>query len=159
MKKTIVEGFARMIFCSQTRQQCAEKRSLHVVCHFVPPHLSTFLTPYGDKRSFVKSSLVIFIACLLLITQPAYAVDLQTAKSQGLVGETPAGYLSAVTSPSAETKALIESVNLKRKQKYQEIAASNKTSLQTVEQLAGKKAIEKSRPGSYIKQGGSWQKK
>ena len=103
--------------------------------------------------------MVIFTACLLLMTQPANAIDLQTAKSQGLVGETASGYLSSVTSPSAETKALIESVNLKRKQKYQEIAASNKTSLQAVEQLAGKKAIEKSKPGSYIKQGGSWQKK
>ena len=159
MKQTIVESFARMIFCSQTRQKCAEKRSLHVVCHFVPPHLSTFLTPYRDKRSFVQISLVIFTACLLLMAQPAYSLDLQTAKSQGLVGETPSGYLSAVKSPSAETKALIESINLKRKQKYQEIAARNKTSLKTIEQLAGDKAIEKSRPGSYIKQGGSWQKK
>jgi len=111
------------------------------------------------KKAILNITMVIFTACLLLMTQPANAIDLQTAKSQGLVGETPAGYLSAVTSPSAETKALIESVNLKRKQKYQEIAASNKTSLQTVEQLAGKKAIEKSRPGSYIKLGGSWQKK
>ncbi len=110
-------------------------------------------------KAIFRKTMVIFTACLLLITQPAYAIDLQTAKSQGLVGETPAGYLGAVTSPSAETKTLIDSVNLKRKQKYQEIAGSNKTSLQTVEQLAGKKAIEKSRPGSYIKLGGSWQKK
>ena len=111
------------------------------------------------KQAIMKKAMVIFTACLLLITQPAYSVDLQTAKSQGLVGETPSGYLSAVKSPSAETKALIESINLKRKQKYQEIATRNKTSLQTIEELAGNKAIEKSKPGSYIKQGGSWQKK
>jgi uncharacterized protein YdbL (DUF1318 family) len=91
--------------------------------------------------------------------QPVYAIDLQTAKNQGLVGETPSGYLEAVKSPSAETKALIESINAKRKQKYQDIAARNNTSLQAVEQLAGKKAIEKSAPGSYIKLGGSWQQK
>ena len=112
------------------------------------------------KKAILNKTMVIITACLLLMTtQPANAIDLQTAKSQGLVGETASGYLSSVTSPSAETKALIESVNSKRKQKYQEIAASNKTSLQTVEQLAGKKAIEKSSPGSYIKLGGSWQKK
>ena len=111
------------------------------------------------KQAIIKEAMVIFTACLLLISQPAYSLDLQTAKSQGLVGETSSGYLSAVKSPSAETKALLESVNLKRKQKYQEIAARNKTSLQTIEQLAGNKAIEKSKPGSYIKQGGSWQKK
>ena len=58
-----------------------------------------------------------------------------------------------------EVSALIESINSKRKQKFKEIAANNNTSLQAVEQLAGKKAIEKSAPGSYVKVGGSWQKK
>jgi uncharacterized protein YdbL (DUF1318 family) len=102
---------------------------------------------------------VLFTIALLLIAQPVYAIDLQTAKSQGLVGESPSGYLEAVTSPSAETRALIKTVNDKRRGKYQEIAARNKTPLQTVEQLAGKKAIEKSQPGSYIKLNGKWQKK
>jgi len=111
------------------------------------------------KQAIMKKAMLMLTACLLLMTQPAYSIDLQAAKSRGLVGETPSGYLSAVKSPSAETKALIESINLKRKEKYQEIAARNKTSLQTIEQLAGDKAIEKSSPGSYVKQGGSWQKK
>ncbi|NNL06774.1 MAG: DUF1318 domain-containing protein, partial [Gammaproteobacteria bacterium] len=42
---------------------------------------------------------------------------------------------------------------------YKDIAARNNTSLEAVELLAGKKAIEKSAPGSYIKLGGSWQRK
>jgi uncharacterized protein YdbL (DUF1318 family) len=103
--------------------------------------------------------LVLLTTCLLLLIQPAFAIDLQAAKDQGLVGETPAGYLEAVSSPSPEVKALIESINAQRKAKYQEIATRNNTSLQAVEQLAGKKAIEKSEPGSYIKLGGAWQKK
>lgn len=107
----------------------------------------------------MKKLLAFFTICLLLTTQPAFSIDLQTAKQQGLVGETPSGYLEAVKSPSAETKSLIDSINAKRKQKYQDIAARNKTSLQAVEQLAGKKAIEKSTPGSYVKLGGSWQQK
>ena len=78
------------------------------------------------KKAIMKKAMVIFTACLLLMTQPAYSLDLQTAKSQGLVGETPGGYLSAVKSPSAETKALIENVNLKRKQKYQSLFRSPK---------------------------------
>ena len=100
-----------------------------------------------------------FTACLLLIVQPAYSIDLQTAKDQGLIGETTSGYLAAVQSPSPEVSALIDSINSQRKQKFQEIAARNNTSLQAVEQLAGKKAIEKSAPGSYVKVGGSWQQK
>ena len=107
----------------------------------------------------MKTLLAIFTTCLLLIAQPAYSIDLQTAKDQGLVGETPSGYLAAVKSPSAEITALIESVNSQRKLKYKEIAARNNTSLEAVEQLAGKKAIEKSTPGSYVKVGGSWQQK
>ncbi len=107
----------------------------------------------------MKKILILLTTCLLLIAQPVYSIDLQTAKNQGLVGETPGGYLAAVTTASSETSALIQSVNAKRKDKYQEIATRNSTSLQTVEQLAGKKAIEKSKAGSYIKQGGSWHKK
>lgn len=107
----------------------------------------------------MKKLLILLTGCLLLIMQPVYAIDLQLAKDQGLVGETAAGYLQAVGSPSPEVKALIQSVNAQRKAKYQEIAARNNTSLQAVEQLAGKKAIEKSAAGSYIKLNGDWQKK
>ena len=107
----------------------------------------------------MKSLIALFTTCLLLATQPVFAIDLQTAKDQGLVGETPSGYLAAVKAPSPEVTALIDSINSKRKQKYQDIAARNNTSLEAVEQLAGKKAIEKSAPGSYIKLGGNWQQK
>jgi hypothetical protein len=103
--------------------------------------------------------LILVTTCLLLLVAPAYAIDLQAAKDQGLVGETTTGYLEAVSSPSAEVKALIESINAQRKAKFQEIATRNNTSLDAVEKLAGKKAIEKSEPGSYIKLGGTWQKK
>jgi len=107
----------------------------------------------------MKKLLLLLTTCLLLLVQPAYAIDLETAKNQGLVGETPSGYLEAVKTPSPDTKALIDSINAKRKEKYLEIANRNNTSLQAVEQLAGKKAIEKSAAGSYIKLGGSWQQK
>jgi len=107
----------------------------------------------------MKTFLAIFTTCLLLIAQPAYSIDLQTAKDQGLVGETTSGYLAAVKSPTAEVSALIDNINSKRKEKFKEIAARNNTSLESVELLAGKKAIEKSAPGSYVKVGGSWQQK
>lgn len=110
------------------------------------------------KNNIMIRTMLVISACLLM-AQPVYAIDLQTAKSQGLIGETPSGYLEAVTPPSAETKALIDSINEKRKQIYQQSAARNNITLQDVEILAGKKGIEKSKPGSYIKQNGVWQKK
>ena len=107
----------------------------------------------------MKNLTAILITAVLLAATPALAIDLDTAKDQGLVGETPSGYLEAVTQPSAEVKALIDDINGKRRQKFKEIAARNNTSLEAVEMLAGKKAIEKSTPGSYIKIGGAWQRK
>jgi uncharacterized protein YdbL (DUF1318 family) len=85
-------------------------------------------------------------------------LDLDSAKSQGLVGENANGYIGAVQS-SGEVNTLVNSINAQRKAKFQEIATRNNTSLDAVEKLAGKKAIEKSEPGSYIKLGGTWQKK
>ena len=107
----------------------------------------------------MKKFLALITICLLIITQPVYALDLPTAKQKGLVGETPSGYLEAVKSPSPEVTALIDSINSQRKQKYKDIAARNNTSLEAVELLAGKKAIEKSGPGNFVKIGGSWQQK
>lgn len=103
--------------------------------------------------------ILFFTTCLLLLSQPAYSIDLQTAKSQGLIGETPTGYLAAVKTPGNDVHELISTINAKRKAKYKEISARNKTTLTAVEELAGKKAIDKSKPGSYIKQNGNWIKK
>jgi len=107
----------------------------------------------------MKTFLALFTTLVLVAAQPAFAIDLQTAKDKGLVGETPSGYLEAVKQPTAEVKALIENINTKRKERFKDIAARNNTSLDAVEQLAGKKAIEKSGPGSYVKIGGAWQQK
>ena len=88
----------------------------------------------------------------------AWSADLQSAKAAGQVGEQPTGYLGIVQNEPG-VPALVQSINQQRRAAYQNIAQKNGTSLQVVEQLAGKKAIEKSAPGSYIKAGGSWQQK
>jgi len=54
---------------------------------------------------------------------------------------------------------LVNTINAKRRQHYTEIAKRNNTSLQAVEHLAGKKAIEKTPAGQYIKINGSWTRK
>jgi len=107
----------------------------------------------------MKKIIIFCLTSLLLFSNAAYSLDLQTAKNKGLVGETSSGYLDVVSASSAETKALISKINAQRKAKYQEIAARNKTSLQAIEKLAGEKAMSKSKSGSYIKKNGSWQKK
>jgi uncharacterized protein len=53
--------------------------------------------------------------------------------------------------------ALVNDINAKRKAAYTDIAQRNGTALDAVEQLAGKKAIEKTPPGQYVKlPSGEW---
>jgi len=106
----------------------------------------------------MKKTVALIIFSLLLICQPAMALDLQSAKAQGLVGETSSGYLAPVKA-TEEAKKLVGDINKKRKQHYQKIAKSNNTQLSTVEQLAGKKAIAKTPAGQFIQLNNSWQKK
>jgi len=92
---------------------------------------------------------------------PGWAIGLEDAKSQGLVGEQPNGYLEAVApNPPADVRALIADINAKRRQKYEQVARTNGTSLDVVETLAGKTAIEKTPPGQYVRSpSGRWIKK
>jgi len=95
----------------------------------------------------------------LTITFSAWAISLDQAKQQGLVGEMANGYLGlVVTSP--EIANLVESVNTKRKNLYIEIARKNKLTMKQVTTLAGEKAITKTRSGHLIKlASGGWIKK
>lgn len=109
------------------------------------------------RRTLVQ---MVFLFCAsLLMAMPSWALDLQEAKAQGLVGEQINGYLGAIR-PSAEVNALVAEVNGKRKSAYQEIAARNGTSVTAVEKLAAKKAIEMTPPGQYVQDAsGQWRKR
>ncbi|HFQ90598.1 MAG TPA: DUF1318 domain-containing protein [Desulfobulbus sp.] len=107
----------------------------------------------------MRKTVILLFLVLALVCQPAFAIDLRTAKVKGLVGETTTGYLAPVKPPSPEVAKLIKTINAKRRQHYQEIARRNGTTLRAVEVLAGKKAIEKTPPGQFIRINGSWRKK
>ena len=81
------------------------------------------------------------LLALTLFAMPASALDLGQAKAQGLVKETPSGYLAAVKS-SAEVNALVSKINAGRKAEYQKIANKRGTPLSVVEQQAGKKLVK-----------------
>ena len=103
-------------------------------------------------------SFVLAAGLVLLFAGGAHAMDLQSAKKNGLVGETSEGYLAAVKA-DPQAKSLADAVNAKRKAEYQDIARRNNIALKDVEQLAGKKAIEKTPPGQFVRMGGKWVKK
>ncbi len=97
----------------------------------------------------------------LLVSLPAFALDLQTAKQQGLVGEAMTGYIAPVNATAPEINTLVIEVNAARKAEYQRISKENGQPLQVVEKLAAQKLFEdRVAPGEFYKTAdGNWQKK
>ena len=97
----------------------------------------------------------------LWLPLPSWALTLEEAKTQGIVGERPDGYLGVVQpGASAEAQALVNDVNQKRRHMYEDIARRNSTKLEAVEMLAGKTAIDHTKPGHFVQRpSGQWVKK
>lgn len=114
--------------------------------------------PAPAQWNFARKVLQASLLLLLALSAPAFALELDTAKDNGWVGERYTGYLGVVK-PEAGVKALVDDVNQKRNQVYKGLAAKNNITLQEVEKIAGKKVIEKTKPGNLIDQGNGWLKK
>ena len=110
----------------------------------------------------LTNKLIKKLTCSLLVSSMAFsawAISLDDAKQQGLVGEMANGYLGVVVN-SADAKTLVDSVNQKRKSIYMDLARKNKITMAQVTALAGKKAFAKTQSGHFIKNSsGQWVKK
>jgi len=102
-----------------------------------------------------------FLVVSVLLASSVFAASaLSPAKNAGIIGEQANGYIGFVKTASADVKALVKSVNNKRKARYKKIAISKKISINDVAKIGGKKAIEKTATGNYIKRAGEgWSKK
>jgi len=109
----------------------------------------------------MRNKISVFVLTLLVPVLAVAAIGLDTAKREGLVGEDANGYLAAVVDrPSKDVRDLVAEINDKRRTEYERIAAENGIDVEAVEQLAGKKAIEKTEPGHYIRlPGEGWRRK
>lgn len=98
---------------------------------------------------------------LVLLVPTAFAITLQEAKEQGLVGEQRDGYIGMVVNTApADVAALIRDINGQRRQRYQQIAQQNNISVDQVGALAYERAVAATRAGHYIQNAsGSWQQK
>ena len=89
-----------------------------------------------------------------------WPAELSDAKRQGLVGEQEDGYLGLVeTDVPQDVRDLVDEVNTKRRKRYDGIANENRIPLKDVEARAGETAIERTRPGNYVKEDGRWRRK
>lgn len=104
-----------------------------------------------------------YLAAFLLVfmAHSAWAIDIHSAKDQGLVGEANTGYIAAVKTPaSAEVQQLIRSVNAGRKAEFESAAARTGATLEQVRARFYQLAVNKSSPGHYYQDArGSWQRK
>lgn len=110
----------------------------------------------------MKSNRIARYTFLLLafLATAAFAADLTQAKRDGLVGERADGLLGLVVSSApSDVVALVEGVNKKRLAEYRRIAQANNITIEQVQALAGKKAIEKTQSGGWILVNGGWQRK
>ncbi|MBO6667787.1 YdbL family protein [Parvibaculum sp.] len=114
-------------------------------------------------RTIMKSALPLFALLFsLVVAGPALAIDLDSAKAQGLVGEKLDGYVGIVTSsPSPDLTKMVNDINLRRRDSYRAIADKTAgATLNAVEKLAAEKLIRKTPSGQYVeKSPGQWVKK
>jgi uncharacterized protein YdbL (DUF1318 family) len=101
------------------------------------------------------------VLVLVLAAAPALAADLDGAKAAGQVGERVDGYLGLVDADApGDVKALVESVNAGRREKYAEIATKRNVPVDAVAAQAGAKLIERAQPGHYVMDStGRWKRK
>ena len=85
---------------------------------------------------------------------PAYAA----ARAAGLVGEKMDGYLVYVGTPSAQLRAIVDDINIKRKAAYAAKAQANNATIEEYALTSGCQLILNTRPGEkYQAPNGSWQ--
>ncbi|MDE0812529.1 MAG: YdbL family protein [Alphaproteobacteria bacterium] len=78
----------------------------------------------------------------------------------GTVGETARGYVIPVSSPSARVTRLVNSINAKRREKYQTLARKHNTPLQKVKSVVGKRLKQRAPEVAYVQDSsGSWYRK
>ena len=90
----------------------------------------------------------VIVLFLLLFAAPASALDLTEARSRGLVGETPQGYIAPIKTPTPEVTALVN-----------QIAARTGSTLPQVETVIGQQIYKQVPNGTYLMVGGRWQQK
>ena len=97
----------------------------------------------------------------LLLAGPAWAVTLQEAKDQGLVGEQRDGYVGLVAgTAAAEVRDLVRDVNDERRRRYEQIARDNGITVEQVAAVAWERAVQATRSGHYVQdENGRWVRK
>jgi hypothetical protein len=104
-------------------------------------------------------TLAVCVALTATTAVAAFALDLETARSKGLIGEVDNGYIAIPPGVGDEAKQLVGGVNQERKAAYTDIATKNGITIEA----AGLRTFEKRYPGfpagTWVQMQGKWSKK
>lgn len=112
-----------------------------------------------------KTLKTLLLSALFAFSLPVLAMNLQqamsalpNAKTQGIVGEQPNGYLGVIQT-SSEAESIAKLINDARRAEYARLAKENNIAVADVEAMAGQKAVERTQRGHYILIDGKWLQK
>lgn len=107
----------------------------------------------------IKTILTFATLLLSLVFTSAWAISLDDAKQQGMVGEQLNGYLGVVKS-SSDVNVLVKKINSKRREAYAETARNAGVDINIIELRIGERLIKRAPAGQYIQTpNGQWSKK
>ena len=111
------------------------------------------------RTSTLAKTFVLFIALLLATTASAFALDLQTALTKGLVGEVDNGYIAIPPKAGSDATGLVDEVNQQRHNVYAQIAKKNGISIEVIGQRTFQKRYPNFPTGTWVKIKGEWSQK
>ncbi|MFP8966331.1 YdbL family protein [Pokkaliibacter sp. CJK22405] len=107
-----------------------------------------------------RFSLLVSVLAGLMFSAMVWALDIDSAKSQGLVGESNRGYLVAMVKGNNAVDSLVNDINEKRRQVYQRNASAAGVTLDVMEVRIGQRLYDKASGGEYVQNAnGQWIKK
>lgn len=109
------------------------------------------------KRTLAAAAMIAGLG----LTLPAAAIELDQARTQGVVGERADGLVGAVEpSPSAEVRKLVDTINAARMQEYRAIAQKNGTPIEAVQAVAGENLLQRAKQNKWymMDASGRWSK-
>lgn len=103
---------------------------------------------------------LILLTFIFGLANGAWALSLNDAKAQGLVGEQSNGYLGLVNNSNATAKSLVDDINRKRRAAYADKAKKAGVELKIMEFRIGERLQQRAGKGEFIQlNSGQWQQK
>ncbi len=110
-------------------------------------------------KKYIQLSLLTLVMTLGFMGS-AMAMDLNTAKHSGLVGEKQNGLIEAtLPNPSADLSELIATTNAGRMEVYKQMSDKQNIPLKEVQAIAAQKIYNLAEQGDFLMMNGKWVKK